>query len=147
MCIPRGEQANILREAHDDPTAGHPGLAKTLIRLARQYYWPGMLRMSAKYVRTCFTCQKHKAQQQATAGKMHATHVDQPWQMISTDLIGPLPRSTAGHTWPLVIQDRFTKWIELHPPKKAIGKAVTEAVRTQICLRHGCPDVIVTDNV
>ena len=98
VCIPRGEQANILKEAHDELTAGHLGLAKTLVHLARQYYWPGMLRMATKYVRTCDSCQRHKAQQQAPAGKMHATHVDQPWQMISTDLIGPLPRSTAGHT-------------------------------------------------
>ena len=43
------------------------------------------------------------------------------------------------------MQDRVTKWIELRPLKKATGKAVTEAVRTQICLRHGCPEIIVTD--
>ena len=66
--------------------------------------------------------------------------------MISTGLLEPLPRSTAAHTWFLVLQDRFTKWIELRPLKKATGEAVTEAVRIQICLRHGCPDVIVTDN-
>ena len=29
VCIPRGEQANILREAHDEPTAGHLGLARS----------------------------------------------------------------------------------------------------------------------
>ena len=60
--IPRAEQANILREAHDQSTAGYLELAKTLVRLARQYYWPGMLRMVAKYVRTCASCQKHKVQ-------------------------------------------------------------------------------------
>ena len=102
--------------------------------------------MATKYVRIFDSCQKHKAQQQATAGKMHATHVDQLWQMILTDLIGPLPRSTAVHTWLLVMQDRFTKCIELRPLKNATGKAVTEAIRTQICLRHGYPEVIVTDN-
>ena len=98
--------------------------------------------MAAKYARTCDICQTHKA----PAGKMHATHVDQQWQMISTDLIGPLPRSAAGHTWLLVMQDRLTKWIKLRPLKKATGKPVTEAVRTQICILHGCPDVIVTDS-
>ena len=77
---------------------------------------------------------------------MHADHVDQSWQIISTDLIGLLPRTTAGHTWPLVMQNRFTKWIELRPLKKANGKATTEAIRTQIYLQHGCKYVIVTDN-
>ena len=102
--------------------------------------------MAAKYVRTCASCQKYTSREQAATGKMHATHVDQPWEMISTHLNGPLPRSTTGHTCLLVIQGRFTKWIELRPLKKATGKAVLEAGRVQICLRHGCPDVIVTDN-
>ena len=79
VCIPRAEQANILSEAHDEPAAGHLGITKTLVRLARKYYWPGMLRMAAKYVLTRASCQKYKAQQQVVAGKMHATHVDQPW--------------------------------------------------------------------
>ena len=36
--IPRFEQGNVLREAHDEPRAGHLGSAETLVRLARQYY-------------------------------------------------------------------------------------------------------------
>ena len=67
-------EAKLLKEAHDKPTAGHLGLAKTLVRLARQYYWPGMLRMATKYVRTCASCQKHKAQQQAALPQREEHH-------------------------------------------------------------------------
>ena len=74
-----------------------------------------------------------------TFSKIRATNVEKPWEMVSTDLIGPLARSTAGYTWILVTQDRCTKWVELHPLRKATGRAVAEILRTQICLRYGCP--------
>ena len=144
--MPRVEQERVLRESDEEPTAGHLGIAKTLVRLSRQYYWPGMLRTAAKYVRGCLSCQKYKAQQQATAGKMRATNVERPWEMVSTDLIGPLPRSAAGHTWLLVTQDRCTKWVELHPLRKATGRAVAEVPKTQICLRYGSPKIVISDN-
>ena len=78
ICVPRTEQERVLREAHDEPMAGHLGIAKTLVRLFHRYYRPRMLTRAAKYVRSCLSYQKYKAQQQATARKMRATHVERP---------------------------------------------------------------------
>ena len=41
---------------------------------------------------------------------------------------------------------RFTKWIEFCPLEKTTEKAVSKAIRIEICRRHRCPDVIVPDN-
>jgi len=144
VCVPSPEQERVLREAHDDPTAGHLGVAKTLVRLAKNYYWPGMLQIAAQYVRNCASCQK--ASQQLLPGKLHATAAEQPWEVVAVDLIGPLPRSVDLHTWLLVMQDKFTKWIELRPLRKATGSAVAKALREQVILRHGCPRTVITDN-
>lgn len=73
LCVATSDRTKVLHEAHDDPTAGHLGIAKTLTRLCQHYYWPGMLREGARHVRTCETCQKYKPAQQAPAGLMHAT--------------------------------------------------------------------------
>ena len=75
LSVPRAEQKWVLREANDEPTADHLGIVKTLVRSVCQYYWPGMMRTAARHVCTCSRCQKYKTQQQATAGRMHATHV------------------------------------------------------------------------
>ena len=32
----------LIQEHHDNPVAGHPGVAKTLELMARQYTWPEM---------------------------------------------------------------------------------------------------------
>ncbi|XP_076300585.1 uncharacterized protein LOC143218903 [Lasioglossum baleicum] len=146
LCVATNDRVRVLHECHNEPTAGHLGIAKTLARPCRLYYWPGMLREGARHVRTCDSCQKYKAAEQNPAGLMHATPVDRPWEMVSADLVGPLPRSSTGNTTLLVIQDRFTKWIELKPLRRATGPAITRAIRELVVLRHGCPNVLVTDN-
>lgn len=60
-CVPREQRPEILRQLHDAPTAGHLEVAKTLARIAAEYYWPDMLREIATYVRQCGTCMAHKA--------------------------------------------------------------------------------------
>jgi len=64
---------------------------------------------------------------------------------VTVDLVGPLPRSN-GHTWLLVMQDRFTKWVELSPLRRATALAVTQELTEQIIYRHECPRVIISDN-
>ena len=103
LCVPAGERRRVLEEAHDNPTAGYLGIAKTLCRLTRHYYWSGLMREGAGHVRNCPSCQKHKPSQQPLPGTIHATTVNQPWEMVSVDLIGPKPRSYRGNTWVLVM--------------------------------------------
>ncbi|XP_032688867.1 uncharacterized protein LOC116852522 [Odontomachus brunneus] len=77
---------------------------------------------------------------------MHATAVEGPWQQVTMDLIGPLPRSTNGNTWVLMMQDRFSKWLEMRPLRKATANAVTQALTENIIYRHGCSRTLVLDN-
>jgi len=145
-CLPKEARKEILREYHDAPTAGHLGIAKTIARIAEKYYWPGMFRDIANYVRACGNCQAHKASQQRPAGTLHSTYIGRPWEQVTLDLIGPLPRSHQGHTWLFVLQDRFTKWVELVPLRRATANAVTKALTERIFLRHGRPDTVLSDN-
>ncbi len=56
---------NVLRRGvthliHASDTAGHPGTAKTLALLNRNYWWPGMKNFTTEYVRGCALCQSWK---------------------------------------------------------------------------------------
>jgi hypothetical protein len=64
LCVPKPARAAVLRECHNHPTAGHLGIGKTTARLALRYYWPGMSREAAQYVRNCPSCQRPKRPQQ-----------------------------------------------------------------------------------
>jgi hypothetical protein len=50
----------ILHEAHDSPLAGHPGRDETLRKVQRKYWWPGMKKWIANYIKGCATCQQTK---------------------------------------------------------------------------------------
>lgn len=146
ICVPKEERAIILRQQHDEPSSGHMGVAKTISRVARQYFWPGMFRDIARYVRECPGCLANNPEQRPPAGLMHATNISEPWDMVSTDLMGPFPRSREGHIMLIVTQDRFTKWIELEPVRKATAPAMIRHMEQRILFRHGVPRSIVTDN-
>ncbi|KMQ85298.1 gypsy retrotransposon integrase-like protein 1-like protein [Lasius niger] len=105
-----------------------------------------MFREISRYVRSCPNCLAHKVSQQRPAGTLHATPVAAPWQQAALDLIGPLPRSTQGYSWLLTIQDRFSKWMELVPLRRATAENLVRAVTQRLVYRHGCPHQLISDN-
>ena len=42
LVVPRERRRAVLRESHDDPSAGHAGREKTHERVARLYFWPNL---------------------------------------------------------------------------------------------------------
>ncbi|XP_036143394.1 uncharacterized protein K02A2.6-like [Monomorium pharaonis] len=145
-CVPTKERGELLRRYHDEPTAGHLGVAKTIARIAEHYYWPGMFGEISRYVRRCRECLAHKPAQTRPAGLLHPTTVTRPWQQVTIDLIGPLPRTTRGNTWVLTMQDRFTRWLEVRTLRRASASSVVSSLSEAIILRHGCPEKILSDN-
>lgn len=135
-----------MEENHSRPTAGHQGIAKTIARIARRYYWPGMFRDTARFVRSCSVCRRFKGEPRKLPGKMQPSRNCIPWETVSTDLVGPLPRSSKGNCYIVVFQDRFTKWVHCRAIRKATAKAVSQALYEDILMRFGCPRVVISDN-
>lgn len=146
LCVQKHHRFEILKENHDMPTAGHLGTAKTTARIAERYYWPGMFRDIAVYVRKCASCQQYKLSQQKPPGLMQSSPNTAPWETVSTDIVGPLPRSNRGNNYLLVFQDRFTKWVQCRAIRKATAKVISTAFYDDIVMRFGCPKTVITDN-
>ena len=71
--------------------------------------------------------------------------VERPWCVITADMI-ELLRSKGQYRYVLVMQDLFTKWLELKPLRKADGKAVARALEKLILFRWETPEYLLTDN-
>jgi len=55
------EKDAILSTLHDYPIhGGHSGMAKTLAKAKRHYYWKGMSKDITQYIRKCPKCQMSK---------------------------------------------------------------------------------------
>ena len=145
-CVPESDQQRILRENHDAVTAGHLGVTKTTARMAKSFYWPGMFRDVSKYVRRCAVCNQYKTLQQKPSGFMYTSQVEEPWETVCSDFVGPLPRSMKGSTILLVMVDKFSKWVEAIPMRAATTANLIRAVRERIINRFGVPKVFLSDN-
>uniref|UniRef100_A0A1Y1LV10 RNA-directed DNA polymerase n=1 Tax=Photinus pyralis TaxID=7054 RepID=A0A1Y1LV10_PHOPY len=146
LCVPTNQRARVLKECHDDPTAGHLGVSKTISRVFQNYYWPRSTHEIIKYVKQCDSCLRYKPENQKPKGEMYFTKVNKPWETVSIDLIGPFPRSSKGNCYALVFQDRFTKWVEIKAIKRATSAVVIRLLKEIIIYRYGSPQTLVSDN-
>ena len=126
---------------------GHVGVHKTFARLFNKYYWPKMKSDVSSYVRKCPTCLGHKPEQQKPSGLLLTNlEAQRPWEVISTDIIGPLPRSTSGHRFVLVVMDCFSKFSLFFPLRSATASKVTKLIEEQVILMFGVPHTLICDN-
>ena len=132
--------------AHSTPTSGHLGVDKTYKRLTALYYWPGVYRDVAIFVRACATCQQTKVEQNTPADLMGRRVLEQPWQMLAADCMGPYPKSKGVHAYIVVFRDFFSKWTECVPLRKANAKTIRRALEDTVVYRWGTPEIFFIDN-
>lgn len=99
-----------------------------------------MFRDVVSFVRHCDTCQRCKVENALQS------IVQGPWTTVAADIVGSITPSRNGFSYVLVLQDLFTKWIEIISLRRASGKATKEQVEIIIISRWRTPRVLLTDN-
>lgn len=147
IVVPTANRQAILKSSHDDETAGHFGVFKTLAKVSELYYWPNMRKSVYKYVRKCQTCAANKPSNLPQAGLMGAYRdINFPYQLLSADLIGPYPRSKNGCQYVLVVVDWFTKYVHVNPIAKATTRSIIKFLENVVFLNFGVPQIFACDN-
>ncbi|XP_043479119.1 uncharacterized protein LOC122509251 [Leptopilina heterotoma] len=142
----RERRLKALQENHSTPQSGHLRVEKTHRRIATQYYWPSMFKDVVSFVRHCEICHRTKVEQIRPAGFMVKKTVEEPWTIVATDIMGPLTPSSRGNVYILIIQNLYTKWIEIQPLRKATSLTTSTALQDLVINRWGSPKVLLTDN-
>lgn len=147
MVVPKENRKQVLVEAHDVPTSGHMGIYKTFHRIAEKYYWPKLKNDVARYVNSCMVCATHKVERRKPTGLMVSQPIPtKPWELVSTDLIGPFPRSSKGNQYVLVVSDYFSKFSLTFPLRKATAERVAKHIEEDVFLIFGVPKMLICDN-
>lgn len=145
--VPKEIRRSILIENHDNPTAGHCGIYKTFHRVSNRYYWPKMKADISKYIINCKVCQAHKPIQRPPSGLLCGRpDIQRPWELISIDIVGPLPKSSSGFCYILSIQDYFSKFCIFQPMRQANAKSICKILEEHVFLLFGVPHNIICDN-
>lgn len=147
LWVPESLRIDVLKQAHDSCTSAHAGMHKTIEKIRRHLFWPGLAKDVREYVRSCDKCKENKAPNYTLRPPMGAHNPTcRPFQRLYIDLLGPYPRSKNGHVGLLIVLDHFSKYHWLQPLKKFTSKAVQDFLLHQIFHSFGVPETIVSDN-
>lgn len=147
LVVPKSYRRQVMSTNHDIPTAGHCGVYKTFHRIANRYFWPKMKADIADYIRKCCTCLEQKPEQKAPAGWLSGRpDITRPWEVISIDVVGPMPKSQSGFLYILSIQDYFSKFCLFLPMRNQSSKTISKLLEENVFLLFGVPRVVISDN-
>ena len=111
------EIISILYMMHDHPTGGHFGIETTYQKINDKFYWKGMLGDITKYVQNCDSCQRRG--KQGEKGYLYPIRVENAFNRIGIDFVGPLPKTARGNKYIIVAIDYLAKWTEAKALKEA----------------------------
>ena len=114
--------------------------------IKRTFWWPTIKTDVGRYVRGCEQCQKNKIIRRPPLVPLNPLPIPEgPWQEISIDMIGPLPKSE-GKDAIVVVVDRFSKMIHLIPTTTSLSSTgLAELYKSGIWRLHGIPRRIISD--
>ena len=134
---------------HDILASGHKGRERTYEVLSRTYWWDGMMRDVAKYVRNCHLCSMIKSSREKYQGVLKPLPVPEHRNKhLSMDFIVDLPPSSyRGETVRniLVIVDRLSKKKRFIPCNEMSAEHIADLFYDNIWRHDGTPSTIVSD--
>ena len=136
---------SIIRNFHDTPFGAHQGQKRTIELLKKRYYWPKMKSDIEEYISKCISCNERKTGKLPLAPLQNFGPVLEPFELVSMDLVGPLPKTVNGNVYLLTFMDAFTKYSKAIPIPDQTAETVAREFVTHIVTRHGTPKRLLTD--
>lgn len=142
--VPMKQRPYVLEKSHDTVTSGHLGVEKTMHRIMPKFYWYKQIGEIKNYVQSCERCQQNKSPLNYNVAPLEPLRPSRPNELITTDIMGKLPKSVSGSHYLLVVIDHFTEWVELYFMVRITAADVALKLML-VFYRHGIPDTILSD--
>ena len=131
---------------HDSVATGHPGRAKTLELVSRNYWWPDLTKFVHKYVDGCDICQRTKNFPSKPQGPLLPNEIPEgPWQNITVDFVTDLPPSE-GKTAIMVTKCQLIKMGKFIPCTKTVdAEESADMFERNVWKLFGTPKKVTSD--
>ena len=141
ILVPKELRNEVMKQMHDALLSGHLGRKKTREKTLQRFYWYGVREDVNNWVARCDECGAIKPQVKTAKAPLGQMPVGAPLDRLATDVLGPLPETTRGNEYVLVVTDHFTKWVDIF----AIPDQTARAILNEVIARFGCPLTIHSD--
>ena len=148
LVVPRAYVRKVLYMAHTHLLGAHLGanlgMDKTRERDLASFYWPGVKRDVERHCQGCPECQRVVPRATIRNPLVPMPIIETPFDRIALDIVGPLPKTSRGHRYILVLVDYATRYPEALPLRAATAKAVARELML-LFSRVGIAKEVITD--
>ncbi len=134
--VPAVWQLHIFKRVHTKECV-HFGLDRVYPMIASRFYWFNMVNDLADWIRACRSCQQAKTGIGKTKMPLKTDFVRHPMERLGVDLQGPFPESLHGNKYIMLVQDYFSKWVELFALPNKTTEEVAKRLSDEIFTRYG----------
>lgn len=138
-------QRRALELAHDATTSGHQGAVRTLARVIRFAYWPGLTKDVYEYVQSCTKCMARKRPIGKSDGLMQPIEVGGVFDLIQIDHAGAFTPSPEGYKHYLIAMDVFSRFVIGRAVKSTSAEETMRFFLNEICMVFGIPKRVHSD--
>jgi hypothetical protein len=131
----------LIRDVNE--RSGHVGVMKTRSLLTPHYWWLGLSADVARAVGSCSECDRVRAAFNAKHPTLQSLPIKSLFYRWGLDFAGPLPESSSGNRYVLVMVEHFSKTVVLVPTKDKEPGTVAAAFTREVLTRYGaCAEVV-----
>jgi hypothetical protein len=146
--VPPDLRKDILHEYHGSLLSGHLSKLKCKDKLVQSpWYWIGLKKDFNKHIDKCEECQKFKSptvKKVRTPPKQDVSWPLAPLERVAMDIIGPLPTTTHGNKFILVIGDYHSRYMTAYALPDQRANTVVKAFH-EYQLTEGFVNIVHTD--
>ena len=146
VVVPIQLRTEVMKMAHEPPTAGHLGVNKTKQRILASFYYPNIFKDVAEFCKTCHICQVRRVERpQPKAPLQPILSMGDPFKKVGIDIIGPLDMTQSKMRYILVAVDYATRFPVAIPLNNIRSSTIADELIGLFCM-VGPPDEIIVDN-
>ena len=145
IVIPTAMRRDILYYCHGHNTSGHFGKKRSLERLSRRYYWPGMSGDLLRWISTCPACCMGKPGPGLGKLPLQQELFGVRFARIAVDIISGIKMTPKGNVCMMVVSDYYTKYTRVYPLPDHTAVTCAETLVKGWVLHLGAPLMLHSD--
>ncbi|KAK7877977.1 hypothetical protein WMY93_031357, partial [Mugilogobius chulae] len=144
VVVPISLVPEILHHLHGGPVSAHFSAERVWERARALCYWPSMLTDIRQWCEQCLPCQTRKAPTSKHRAPMGGLQTVRPFQRVAMDIL-ELPVTSKGNRYVLVVEDYFSKFVNLYAMPNQTAQTVAQCLFDDYVIVHGVPETVHSD--